>query len=383
MKMAAIDFNPRSPHGERRASAENAPVFVHFNPRSPHGERPKRAFPNTLFNRFQPTLPARGATAWRRRCPPWALFQPTLPARGATSGRCCSTGSCKHFNPRSPHGERPCCPFLWRWIPDFNPRSPHGERHGGVLLADVQHGISTHAPRTGSDFNPPDEGPVARAISTHAPRTGSDADGYDCRRIADDFNPRSPHGERPTPAAGAPPEAVISTHAPRTGSDDVAVLAAQAHGYFNPRSPHGERRRRTPCATASSPNFNPRSPHGERRYTDTDAKTGKLFQPTLPARGATPCRGGYRQLRHISTHAPRTGSDVCGASPSGAGIAISTHAPRTGSDYDYASGAKAARISTHAPRTGSDSAIHDGELHHIDFNPRSPHGERHRRFQPP
>ena len=33
-------------------------------------------------------------------------------------------------------------------------------------------------------------------------------------------------------------------------------------------------------------------------------------------------------------------------------------------------------ISTHAPRTGSDSAIHDGELHHIDFNPRSPHGER-------
>ena len=32
-------FNPRSPHGERRARAQRTPTGADFNPRSPHGER--------------------------------------------------------------------------------------------------------------------------------------------------------------------------------------------------------------------------------------------------------------------------------------------------------------------------------------------------------
>ena len=78
---------------------------------------------------FQSTLPARGATkpvtsvTWRLN-----IFQSTLPARGATrdNGEC--PGSGRHFNPRSPHGERRrSCRHLHRkWY--FNPRSPHGER---------------------------------------------------------------------------------------------------------------------------------------------------------------------------------------------------------------------------------------------------------------
>ena len=55
------------------------------------------------------------------------------------------------------------------------------------------------------------------------------------------------------------------------------------------------------------------------------------FQPTLPARGATSIRDGLFVLRCISTHAPRTGSDI---------------------DID----AEEKRVS--------------------NFNPRSPHGER-------
>ena len=79
---------------------------------------------------FQPTLPARGATcAAVRHVDANGAFQPTLPARGAT----------------------------WLlFLPESRATS-----------------ISTHAPRTGSDFAgtntckcPP--------ISTHAPRTGSD-----------------------------------------------------------------------------------------------------------------------------------------------------------------------------------------------------------------
>ena len=37
--------------------------------------------------------------------------------------------SIKHFNPRSPHGERPLKVLLYTCKEeDFNPRSPHGER---------------------------------------------------------------------------------------------------------------------------------------------------------------------------------------------------------------------------------------------------------------
>ena len=57
----------------------------------------------------------------------------------------------------------------------------------------------------------------------------------------------------------------ISTHAPRTGSDRRILMRTLFFRNFNPRSPHGERHSRT----ASPPLWQP-------------------FQPTLPARGATP-----------------------------------------------------------------------------------------------
>ena len=101
--------------------------------------------------------------------------------------------------------------------------------------------------------------------------------------------------------------------------------------YFNPRSPHGERLRHTKSRTRSG-NFNPRSPHGERQTaTGADRLPNQAFQPTLPARGATPAGGAVR-------------ASAC--------------------------------ISTHAPRTGSDSATKRRQRPHKHFNPRSPHGER-------
>ena len=99
------DFNPRSPHGERRCFQSFSWAYQHFNPRSPHGER------HDGFQRLQILL---------------------------------------HFNPRSPHGERHSENEIIRSNGNFNPRSPHGERRP----APYDHGagqISTHAPRTGSD----------------------------------------------------------------------------------------------------------------------------------------------------------------------------------------------------------------------------------------
>ena len=78
---------------------------------------------------FQSTLPARGATTRRRsqQCGQ-APFQSTLPARGATLHHCLLLMELLHFNPRSPHGERPAHTTSISGLNDFNPRSPHGER---------------------------------------------------------------------------------------------------------------------------------------------------------------------------------------------------------------------------------------------------------------
>ena len=219
----------------------------------------------------------------------YVLFQPTLPARGATAWHIALTGS-SDFNPRSPHGERQC-------------------RKRRIHAMSV---ISTHAPRTGSDSLRPAPR-LCLAISTHAPRTGSDDANKMVSAPFPHFNPRSPHGERQTQQRAEQRHILISTHAPRTGSDAAAGGRGRGTEHFNPRSPHGER----PMAQAA------------------ETEPVAIFQPTLPARGATlrsalfitmppdfnprsphgerPFARLLQNLRNgISTHAPRTGSDDTG-----------------------------------------------------------------------
>ena len=84
-------------------------------------------------------------------------------------------------------------------------------------LDDLQ-AISIHAPRAGSDiFHDPDN--AIFDISIHAPRAGSDFQftNYVLYKI-------------------------ISIHAPRAGSDNVGVRNWTGKDDFNPRSPCGERR---------------------------------------------------------------------------------------------------------------------------------------------
>ena len=102
-----VDFNPRSPHGERQTSMPAPSYMSAFQPTLPaRGATCCRISHTSTRQPFQPTLPARGATdtTFSGVCP--TSFQPTLPARGATRMR--------HATPR-------------------------------------RAAISTHAPRTGSD----------------------------------------------------------------------------------------------------------------------------------------------------------------------------------------------------------------------------------------
>ena len=60
-------------------------VLYDFNPRSPHGERRRRTLRWSRWIRFQSTLPARGATVDSSEDDFVLEFQSTLPARGATA----------------------------------------------------------------------------------------------------------------------------------------------------------------------------------------------------------------------------------------------------------------------------------------------------------
>ena len=123
---------------------------------------------------------------------------------------------------------------------------------------------------------------------------------------------------------------LISIHAPRTGSDVI----------FTPNL----------C------NLHPISIHAPRTGSDFTVALdilNRIFQSTLPARGATVSCCKFRWIAKFQSTLPARGAT---AFPilSTLFIPISIHAPRTGSDSTYASG-------------GASSYY---------FNPRSPHGER-------
>ena len=216
-----------------------------------------------------------------------SIFQSTLPARGATSPACLRstkrrisihaprTGSdeifvenqagIKHFNPRSPHGERPSRTHFCPLVVQFQSTLPARGATRRQSAVSCFKSISIHAPRTGSDGITPPFG-QAPFISIHAPRTGSD----NRTSFGDSpiwyFNPRSPHGERPAASNDCHADKEISIHAPRTGSDVRRCAGKPDFSHFNPRSPHGERHRFSSRAPRPyHADFNPRSPHGERR----------------------------------------------------------------------------------------------------------------------
>ena len=145
----------------------------------------------------------------------------------------------------------------------FNPRSPHGERRYNFNRRESRCGFQSTLPARGATafrWGLPRPFP----ISIHAPRTGSDLSSTAFCLRRQDFNPRSPHGERRGQPAHAGEQHRISIHAPRTGSDDCFI---------------------------------------------SPIKILFVFQSTLPARGATSRPALSRRSRKISIHAPRTGSD--------------------------------------------------------------------------
>ncbi len=265
-----FDFNPRSPHGERLgiATRQMLPSRKYFNPRSPHGER---QLGRTCFSIQR------------------SAFQSTLPARGATLGARRHGRRPHNFNPRSPHGERPALLRWRRWRRGFQPTLPARGATGAFCLAFLLFGISTHAPRTGSD--------VRRAINHHAsaqfqptlPARGATYAVPSTITPARNFNPRSPHGERRSTSTDTAAKSQFQSTLPARGATGKERRGRCTAGHFNPRSPHGERLNRN-----NTERLKQISIHAPRTGSDPQRSAGiripanfNPLQSTLPARGAT------------------------------------------------------------------------------------------------
>ena len=259
-------------------------------------------------------------------------------------------------------------------------------------------------PARGATYRVADER-YSEEISIHAPRTGSDCAGRNGRTEQQDFNPRSPHGERPgphstnknaisfqstLPARGATQgrrrarEGLqISIHAPRTGSDRFLSVASSTTGAFQSTLPaRGATRHQLPVflpqtISIHAPRtgsdelgrhqqsiqrvyFNPRSPHGERPATDGRCTTiAKHFNPRSPH--------GERRRRNMAVRAyPEFQSTL----PARGATVIGNAERKIQSAFQSTLPARGATTFPQSPRTST-----------INFNPRSPHGERLTRVQ--
>ena len=166
----------------------------------------------------------------------------------------------------------------------------------------------------------------------------------------------------------------ISIHAPREGSDKLIAILTALRQNFNPRSPRGERHLVNIIILRKNL-FQSTLPARGATKVSAAGRPVLKFQSTLPARGATKIDRVLQILIAISIHAPREGSDFHNITYSKK-TKISIHAPREGSDKSRGKYPISTGISIHAPREGSDQAQPLITKASTNFNPRSPRGER-------
>ena len=161
--------------GATTRSGSESPLPEYFNPRSPDGERPM------IYFSFSSV----------------ALFQSTLPGWGATSPLAACRRHRRHFNPRSPDGERLAVRSPKVRVFAFQSTLPGW---GATAGQQVRHALAVQFQST-------------------LPGWGATDEWRNPLPTPQNFNPRSPDGERRGRRAEALLVAEISIHAPRMGSD--------------------------------------------------------------------------------------------------------------------------------------------------------------------
>ena len=170
------------------------------------------------------------------------LFQSTLPARGATLHKMLRA-VCRLFQSTLPaRGATTVALDILNRMNDFNPRSPHGERLCVWRSHPLPREFQSTLPARGATFDTIQECIRNVQFQSTLPARGATIDGTDYVSVMSIsiHAPRTGSDSHPLPRENR--AIAISIHAPRTGSDRYALRAFDTCANFNPRSPHGERR---------------------------------------------------------------------------------------------------------------------------------------------
>ena len=305
-------------------------------------------------HRFQSTLPARGATSHLRPIlAAKALFQSTLPARGATRGR-----------------------SLYRPIQCISihaPREGSDSIYSSFSSARV---ISIHAPREGSDLGHERGHPYQGGFQSTLPARGATTEGD--RNIAFDilFQSTLPSRGATTDRGQLFQPSRFQSTLPLAGSDLCRGRRGAGEQDFNPRSPRGERLK-VPEPRKLSSGFQSTLPsRGATRVVAPLLLFFCIFQSTLPSRGATVPRALFLSFYQFQSTLPSRGATRPQAGSWPGQPDFNPRSPRGERPFYLASPITALHFNPRSPRGERRLGCFQSCSRSCDFNPRSPRGER-------
>ena len=173
------------------------------------------------------------------------------------------------------------------------------------------------------------------------------------RHVRQNFNPRSPGGERlglvydqeadflisiHVPRVGSDPcsvfrgvpDMMISIHVPRVGSDQTGPNTTTQSNLFQSTLPGWGATSWCRFCCYWSMNFNPRSPDGERRQARAPQRNQIYFNPRSPDGERPELENSWLHMSRISIHAPRMGSDRRGSGSPSASVRFQSTLPGWG-----------------------------------------------------
>ena len=170
----------------------------------------------------------------------------------------------------------------------------------------------------------------------------------------------------------------ISIHAPRVGSDVYIQACIRTGTQFQSTLPVWGATPSTAREGIGAWDFNPRSPCGERLGLEMPEYILLRISIHAPRVGSdVKTRYNALQNRYISIHAPRVGSDTGIVHRNAALTVISIHAPRVGSDACIlALRSGVILFQSTLPVWGATGGMSSSQRCPLNFNPRSPCGER-------
>ena len=129
------------------------------------------------------------------------------------------------------------------------------------------------------------------------------------------FNPRSPHGERPARPQKMEGESIFQPTLPARGATIQRAVTCICGRHFNPRSPHGERQRKATILSTRIIGFAQKVYHKTVLLRIILAENAVILpkRPQNPVRTSLQKAGGLRFARAI-----RTARSYSISSPSGA-----------------------------------------------------------------